>query len=101
MVIHHTASPITASARGRSHSPTWGSRSVVSLIAVIAHCSALAPAFKSPICPRFHAIRQGTQQNRACSRRGENGLPHCSQLRVSATTPVLHIERLRGTSAST
>jgi hypothetical protein len=37
MVTHHTASPITANARGRSPALTLGSRSAVSLIAVIDH----------------------------------------------------------------
>src|SRR5215475_11580130 len=95
MVTHHTASPITANARGRSHVPTRERRPVVSLIAVMAHCSALASAFRSPICSRFHATRQRTLQNRACSRRGTNEVPHCSQPRRSATHPVFHFEFLR------
>src|SRR5262245_48646575 len=95
MVTHHTASPITANARGRSHVPTRESRAVVSLIAVMAHCSALASAFRSPICSRFQATRQRTEQNRACSRRGTNEVPHCSQPRRSATHPVSHFEFLR------
>src|ERR1700733_8143496 len=84
MVTHHTASPITANARGPSAARTRGSRPVVSPIAVMAHTSGLAPAFTSPICSRFHAARQGAEQNRACSRRGANAVPHCSQLRISA-----------------
>src|SRR6266516_7901030 len=83
MVTHHTASPITANARGRSHARTRGSRLVVSLIAVTDHTSALAPAFRSPVCSRFHMARQRAEQNRACSRRGTNEVPHCSQFRIS------------------
>src|SRR5437667_2312337 len=96
MVIHHTASAITANARGRSAVLTLESRSVVSLIAVMDHASALAPAAGSPMCSRFHAARQRAEQNRACSRRGTNEVPHCSQSRISATTLVLHIEGLCG-----
>jgi hypothetical protein len=81
MVIHHTASLITANARGRSPARVRGSRPVVSLIAVTDHCSALAPATASPECSRFHPARQPAEQNRACSRRGTNEVPHCSQLR--------------------
>src|SRR5215470_5998863 len=84
MVTHHTISPIAANARGRSHALTRGSRSAASLIAVMDHRSAAAPAAGSPTCSRFHRTRQGTQQNRACSRRGTNAVPHCSQTRSSA-----------------
>ena len=66
---------------------TLGSRSVVSLIAVMDHTSALAPAAGSPICSRFQAARQRAEQNRACSRRGTNEVPHCSQFRISAIGP--------------
>ena len=44
MVTYHTASPITANARGRSPALILGSRSVVSLIAVMDHRSALTSA---------------------------------------------------------
>src|SRR5260221_2220862 len=91
MVTHHTASPITVNARGRSAALTLGSRSAVAVIAVIDHCSVLAPALRSPVCLRFHSTRQPAEQNRACSRRGANEVPHCSQFRMSATTLVLHI----------
>src|SRR5689334_25399946 len=84
MVTHHTDSPITANARGRSHDLALGSRSAVLLIAVIDHRSAVAPAAVSPIWSRFHATRQRTEQNRACSRRGTNPAPHCSQTRSSS-----------------
>ena len=94
MVTHHIASPITANARGRSAARTLGSRSVVSVIAVIAHASALAPAAGSPVCSRFHAARQRAEQNRACSRRGTNEVPHCSQSRMSATGPC-YAQRVR------
>src|ERR1039458_9611340 len=93
MVPHHTASLITVNARGRSGACIRGSRLVVSLIAVIDHCSALAPAFISLICSWFHATRQWAEQNRACSRRGTNEVPQCPQSRISAATVVLHLER--------
>ena len=63
-----------------------GSRPVASPIAVRAHTSALAPAFRSPIY-MAHDVPCGPargEQNRACSRRGSNAVPHCSQLRISA-----------------
>ena len=87
MVTHHTASLITMKARGWSHTLTLGSRSIVSLIAVMDHISALTPGSGSPVCSRFHATRQWAEQNRACSRRGTNAVPHCSQPRISATGP--------------
>jgi hypothetical protein len=87
IVTHHTASPITASARGRSDALTLGSRSVVSRIAVMDQSSALTWAAGSLVVSRFHATRQRAEQNRACSRRGENALPHCSQFRTSVTGP--------------
>src|ERR1039457_6182629 len=93
MVTHHTASPITANARGRSNVLALGSRSVASLIAELDHCSALPPAFRSPICSRFHTTRQRAEQNRACSRRGTNEVPHRSEFRISAITLVPHIVR--------
>src|SRR5262249_21685143 len=55
-----------------------------SVIAMTDHCSALAPAAGSPVRSRFQAARQRILQNRACSRRGTNTPPHCSQTRVSA-----------------
>jgi hypothetical protein len=70
MVTYHTAFPIAANARGRSHAITWQRRCVVSFIAVVDHCGALVPAFRSPACSRFQAARQPGEQNRACSRRG-------------------------------
>lgn len=76
MVTHHTSSPIAANARGRSQAVTSESRSVVSFIAVMDHSSALIPAFRSPVCSRFQAARQPGEQNRACSRRGANEVPH-------------------------
>src|SRR5258708_30099289 len=90
MVTHHTASLITANARAWFHAVARESRRVVSLIAVMDHRSALVPAFRSPVCSRFHAARQDGEQNRACSRRGTNEVPHCSQVRDSATTVALH-----------
>jgi len=56
------------------------------LIAVTDHSSALTPAEGSPRFSRIHATRQRAEQNRACSRRGVNTAPHCSQLRISATS---------------
>src|SRR5215831_3976452 len=87
MVTHHTASPIAANARGRSHTVTSASRPATSPIAVTDHRSALAAAAGSPICPRFHTTRHGTQQNRACSRRGTNTAPHWAHWRLSAINP--------------
>jgi hypothetical protein len=48
MVTHHTASPITVNACGRSAALTLGRRSAVAVIAVIDHFNALAPAVRSP-----------------------------------------------------
>jgi hypothetical protein len=51
---------------------------------VIDHCKALASAGGWSLrAARFHATRQRAEQNRACSRRGVNPAPHCSQLRSS------------------
>src|SRR5690349_13255132 len=86
MVTHQTASPITAKARGRSAARTVGSRSVVSLMAMIDHSRAVASPADSPIAVRFHATRQRAEQNLACSRRGSNTVPHCAQVRVSVIT---------------
>src|SRR5260370_22581132 len=47
--------------------------------------SALASAARSIAFWPFHATRQRAEQNRACSRRGANNVPHCSQIRVSPT----------------
>src|SRR6266516_1189133 len=66
MVIHHTASPTAANARGRSHTVIPASRPVASLIAVTDQASALASTAGSPICSRLHAARQPARQNRAC-----------------------------------
>ena len=78
------ARSITANARALSPALTLGSRAVVSLIAVTDHKSALTSPAGSPVFPRFQATRQRTEQNRACSRRGANRAPHCSQFRISA-----------------
>src|SRR6202451_3257136 len=64
---------------------------MTSHIAVMDHSSALASACGSPVCSRFHATRQRGRQNRACSRRGANTVPHCSQSRVSVITT--HVTR--------
>jgi MFS family permease len=80
---------MTAIARGRSRAGIRRSRRVVSVIAVMDHCNALPPVLGSPVCWRFHAARQRAEQNRACSRRGTNNVPHCSQLRISATSHIL------------
>jgi hypothetical protein len=45
-------------------------------MAVMDHCRALAPTAALPLFSLFQAIRQRAEQNRACSRRGENGVPH-------------------------
>jgi len=87
---------MTANAWAWCHAVTWERRCVVSFIAVMDQASALVPAFRSPACSRFQAARQAGEQNRACSRRGTNGVPHCSQALVSATTVGLLRERLRG-----
>src|SRR6516164_8010202 len=47
--------------------------------------SVLAPLLRSPPRSRFHESRQRLEQNLACSRRGANAAPHCSQIRVSRT----------------
>src|SRR5580692_8155438 len=84
MVTRHTASLITVNARGWSAAATRDSRCVASVIAVTDHTSALAPAARSPAWSRFQASRHGAEQNRSCSRRGTNEVPHCSHFRVSA-----------------
>jgi hypothetical protein len=56
---------------------------VVSRIAVIAQSSAPVSAGVPLAWCRFQATRQRAEQNRACSRRGANKVPHCSQARVS------------------
>jgi hypothetical protein len=61
LVIHHTASPIAANARSRSHAFTAGSRPVASLIAVTDQVSALASTAGSPRCSRFQTARQFLQ----------------------------------------
>ncbi len=85
MVTDQTASLITANPCPWSSTWSLDSRWMASRIAVIDHSSALASACGSPVCSRFHATRQRGRQNRACSRRGVNTVPHCSQVRVSAT----------------
>jgi hypothetical protein len=83
MVTHHTASLITVRPSARSEPPACCSRSVVSSIAVMDQSSAPVSAGGSLAWRRFHATRQRGEQNRACSRRGVNDVPHCSQVRVS------------------
>jgi len=100
MVTHHTASPITANPRGRSRAVILGNRFVVSRIAVMDQLSALTWAAGSLVFWRFHATRQRAEQNRACSRRGGNTLPHCSQSLTSATWPMLRVTGARDVSAA-
>jgi hypothetical protein len=85
IVTHHTASLIIANACGPAGPRLRSSRSVASRIAMTDQSSALAPAARSLAFWRFHATRQRAEQNRACSRRGANVVPHCSQSRVSTT----------------
>ena len=59
---------------------------MVSRIAVMDQPSAPVSAGGSLALRRFHATRQRGEQNRACSRRGANDMPHCSQILVSAIT---------------
>ena len=91
MVTHHTASLITANPLARSQSVARRSRPVVSRIAVMDQSSAPVSAGGSLALCRFHATRQRAEQNRACSRRGANDVPHCSQILVSAITS--HVTR--------
>src|SRR5580692_8444682 len=91
MVTRHTASLITVNARGWSAAATRDSRCVASVIAVTDHTSALAPAARSPAWSRFQASRHGAEQNRSCSRRGTNEVPHCSHFRVPAATWSIHL----------
>src|SRR5438046_10534340 len=86
MVTHHTASLITAKPLARSQSVARRSRPVVSRIAVMDQPSAPVSAGGSLALWRFQATRQRAEQNRACSRRGANDVPHCSQILVSAIT---------------
>ena len=91
MVTHHTASLITANACGRSQPLARSSRSIVSRMAVMVQSSAPPSAGEPLACSRFHATRQRAEQKRACSRRGANEAPHCSQFLVSVT--MLHVTR--------
>jgi hypothetical protein len=84
-VTHHTASLITAKARARSVARTLGRRPVASFMAVTDQSSALPSDARSPEFSRFHVTRQRAEQNLACSRRGANSWPHCSQVLVSST----------------
>jgi hypothetical protein len=95
MVMHHTASPMSANACGRSPAFTLASRSVVWRIPMTDHWSALTLTAGSSPCSRFHATVQPPEQNRACSRRGVNAVPHCSQFRVSVTQPDYASTRVR------
>src|SRR6516164_9021715 len=94
MVTHQTASLITANACGRSQPLARSSRSIVSRIAVMVQPSAPPSAGGSLAFSRFHATRQRAEQKRACSRRGVNEAPHCSQFLVSIT--MLHVTRNDG-----
>ena len=85
MVTHQTASLITANACGRSQPLARSSRSIVSRMAVIVQPSVPPSAGGSLAFSRFHATRQRAEQKRACSRRGANRTPHCSQFRLSVT----------------
>src|SRR5271156_1250080 len=80
---------------------------MVSRIAVMVQPSALTAAGGSPAGWRFQATRQRAEQNRACSRRGANTVPHCSHFRVSVITlppPMLRVtaalSRIRRSKAS-
>src|SRR5258705_4483413 len=103
MVTHQTASLITAKACGRSQPLARSSRSIVSRIAVIVQPSAPPSAGGTLAFSRFHATRQRAEQKRACSRRGLNNTPHCSQFLLSVTTlnvtrnerPDLHCDAYR------
>jgi len=81
-----TASLLTATALAPSQPPAGRRRSVVSLMAMTDQSSAPVSAGGSLAWRRFQATRQRGEQNRACSRRGANDVPHCSQFRVSATS---------------
>ena len=91
MVTHHTASLITAKPSARSQSPACSSRPVVSRIAVSDQSSAPVSAGVSLAWWRFQATRQRAEQNRACSRRGANTAPHCSQFLMSAIGHMLRV----------
>src|SRR6266571_9220151 len=91
MVTHHTASLIAANACGWSQPRARSSRSIVSAIAVIVQSSASLTAGGPLAFSRFHATRQRAEQKRACSRRGVNSTPHCSQFLLSVT--ILHVTR--------
>ena len=85
MVTHHTASLITANACGWSQPLARSSRSIVSRMALMVQSSAPPSAGEPLACSRFHVTRQRAEQKRACSRRGANEAPHCSQSLVSVT----------------
>jgi hypothetical protein len=86
MVTHHTASLIAANACGWSQALARSNRSIVSRMAVMVQSRVPPWAGGSLAFSRFHATRQRAEQKRACSRRGANDAPHCSQFLVSATT---------------
>jgi hypothetical protein len=86
MVTHHTASLMIANACGWSQPLARSNRSIVSRMAVMVQSSAPPSAGELPAYSRFHATRHRAEQKRACSRRGANGAPHCSQFLVSVTS---------------
>jgi hypothetical protein len=51
--------------------------------------SALAAGAQPLAFCRFQLTLQRAEQNRACSRRGTNTMPHCSQFLVSAIEDIL------------
>ena len=64
---------------------------MVSRIAMRAQSSAPVSAGVPLARRRFQATRQRAVQNRACSRRGANTTPHCSQFLISAIGAMLRV----------
>jgi hypothetical protein len=88
IVTHQTAS-LTATTACSSAAPALdgrdlASRAVASVIAVSDQSSAAEETPSCRACSEFHATRHRAEQNRECSRRGTNAVPHCSQVRVMA-----------------
>ncbi len=87
MVTHHVASlTATAACRG-SRLRARASRPVASDIAVSDQSSAAPDTSECRAFALFHASRHSAEQNRECSRRGTNSLPHSSHRRTSDIRP--------------
>jgi hypothetical protein len=103
IVTHQTAS-LTATTACTSAAPApdgrdRASRAVASVIAVSDQSSAAEETPSCRACSQFHATRHCAEQNRECSRRGRNAVPHCSQARVMAIRQSYIVPALPGAQA--